>query len=81
VNAVLKFRCFMSMYLRFAVRVKPTAACGNIRIYSYNFIFTCWFCCNSDGTEGLYFIKCGEFVDCLRNLGFQKGLDSRELLR
>jgi len=25
-------------------------------------------------------INCGEFLDSLRNFGFQKGLDSRELV-
>ena len=35
------FNCFMTMHLRFAVRMKPTAAYENIRIYSYIFVCSC----------------------------------------
>jgi len=48
-----------------------------IHIFSYAVV---WFYCHSDGTEDLCFIKCGEFLDCLRNLDFQNGLDSRKLV-
>jgi hypothetical protein len=76
----LSVECLMTMLLRFAVRMKLTAAYENILIYSYIFICSFWFYCHCDVTEQLYFMKCGELLDFLRNLGLQKELNCRELV-